>query len=99
MSDFETRERAARQKMEELRRKWQEKNHQRIAAHTAIENAEREMNEILEEVRERFEVKDIAALRDLYLKSLETNEATVAQLQESLDACEASQQQLKEELG
>src|SRR5690625_540257 len=98
MSDFEQRERATRQAMEKLRRQWQEKNNERIAAQTGIESAEREMQEILEEVRASMNVESIDELRRQYLEGLERNEALVQELEAALARCEEMQRELEKTL-
>lgn len=92
----ENREKATRAAMEHLRRAWQEKNNQKIAARTGIESAQREMDEIMEEIRSTLNVQSIDELRKKYVEGLEENERLVRQLQEALDRCEEMQRALEE---
>lgn len=97
-NNVEQREKAVSQELETLTRKWRDQNNKKIAAQTEIENAKREMSEILTEIKERFDVNSIEELRSRYTQSLEENAQRVQTLKESLEECETMRQEIETSL-
>lgn len=96
-TEFEQREASTRDQLDRLTKRWRKLQGDQIAARTAKENADREIQEILAEAKEAFGTDEIDQLRTQYLEGLETNEAEVAAFGEKLAQCEAAIASLQEE--
>ena len=97
MSKNEAREQAILSSLDASVSKRRQLSNDMIAARTGKENTEREMEEIIRDIREEFAVESIDDFRKSYFQELESNEKKVAEFAELLDQCAKAKEEVEAE--
>lgn len=95
MATYEEREHNVRSEMDDSIRAWRQLVNDAIAAKTSLENTQREMDEILTEIKNEFNVKTIEEFRSLYETELQGNEKKVAEFKQILDQCQKAKEEVE----